>query len=105
MRRWGSGIYESDTVLDYCGDIGDQVETGLYTCLTMLEDRTRQDKSRWLAGTLTGIELLLLFERHHFSASASLHSEALIQSWRETFFSVWDGGWQDTNDAYTPGQI
>jgi hypothetical protein len=105
MGRWGSGLYQSDDTLDYFGDIGDQVETELYTCLAMLEDKTRQDKSHWLAGTLTGIEILLLFEQHHFSASGSLHHEELIQSWRETFFSAWDGDWQDEKGDYPYGQI
>jgi hypothetical protein len=91
MGRWGDGIYDSDSALDYFGSITDQVEREI---AYWFSPEHVMSNGYWLAQILAIIEIMLLFEQHDGGSSVYLENPKAVQRWREIFMGVWDESWQ-----------
>jgi hypothetical protein len=97
MGRWGDELYESDSALDFLSIITDKLERELAFLIS--PDQVIDD-THWLAQVLAVIEMILLFEQYDLGSSVYLQSEKAVHSWREVFFSVWDGEWEAKANYY-----
>jgi hypothetical protein len=96
MGRWGDDIYDSDDALEYLDTIIDLIQREVVYWFAPEQVLTGR---WWLAHALAVIEVILLFEQHEGYGGVHLESVPAVQRWRETFFTVWDGDWDDTNDS------
>lgn len=97
VGRWGDKINQSDTVLDFFGDLEHRMLRELLFWLQP-EELPGQDSEhcRWVAGVLSVIEMMLLFEQHE-GGSVHINHPTAVNRWRETFLGVWDGSWNSTD--------
>jgi hypothetical protein len=93
MGRWGDGIYDSDSALDYFATITDKFERELDYWFS---PEKIVHESWWLVQVLPAIEMILLFEGQDMGSSTYLENPEVLERWREAFFGVWDGDWKDT---------
>jgi hypothetical protein len=93
MGRWGTELYQSDSALDYQSLITDRLEREL---AYWLSPEQVINESWWLANVLAVIEIILLFEQYKIGSNVYLQKKRAVQRWRETFFGIWDGDWQDS---------
>jgi hypothetical protein len=64
MGRWGKGIYQSDSALDYFSTIADYIEREL---AYWFAPEHVSKSSGWLSQAIIPIELFLLIEYHPFA--------------------------------------
>lgn len=97
MGRWGSGIYDSDTALDYQSTITNMLHREVvFWCST----EQAQPTGHWLSNVLSPVELMLLFEQSNIDTDAYINSEKAVQRWQQTFLQIWDGDWRDQYESY-----
>src|SRR5689334_17041815 len=94
MGRWGDGIYESDSALDYFSTISDRFEREI---AYWFSSEHVIHNGYWLAQALAVIEIVLLFEQHDIGSTVYLENSNAIDRWREIFLGVWDESWQHDN--------
>lgn len=96
MGRWGDGIYESNSALDYFSTISDRFEREI---AYWFSPEHVIPNGYWLDEVFTVIETVVLFEQHDIGSTVYLENPNAVDRWRETFLSVWDGQWTH-DDAY-----
>jgi hypothetical protein len=90
MGRWGDGIYDSDSALDYFETIDNVLKREInYWCLP---EKVREHPT-WLENVLAVVEVMLLFDLHEIGGSLYLDAPQAVDRWREAFVRVWDGDW------------
>jgi hypothetical protein len=100
MGRWGKGIYESDSALDYFSTITDYVEREIAYWLSP-EQITKT--SHWVANLIAPLEIILLLEQDEVRSTVFMNQENLVERWRETFLGVWDSPWEP--DQYSRSEL
>lgn len=99
MGRWGKGIYQSDSALDYFSTISDYFERELAYQFAPEHVST---SSYWLSESIAPIEIFLLVEQNHVGSSFFEETRA-VERWREVFLNVWDGEWE--SERYLTSQL
>jgi hypothetical protein len=96
MGRSVGDIYDSSAAGNYASTIMDRVDREL---MYWFSPELVQNNSWWLLQALSGLEAMLLLEEHVIGVSfTSLHDAKTVRRWREAFFSVWDGTWEQRNE-------
>jgi hypothetical protein len=91
MGRWGDGIYEGDSAMDYFAIITEALDREInYLCIP----EKVFNKAWWLNDVLAAIEVLLLFDQYVRGSTVFLREPQIVIRWREAFFRVWDGDWE-----------
>ncbi|MEL7233178.1 MAG: hypothetical protein AAGK74_01700, partial [Chloroflexota bacterium] len=94
MGRWGDGIYESDSALDFFGMFVEERIKREMALLTSPEQVKHTEQ--WLVQVLSVIEVILLFHEHRIGSVVCLwEQEKLVKRWRNTVLKVWDSEWND----------
>lgn len=108
MGRWGDGLYESDSALDFFATITDRLEREAAYLFTpeniahwLMPEGDSLAPTWWLAKVMAVIEPIVLFASRDIGSSVFLQPTSLVSTWRKTFFTVWDGEWH-TGDASYP---
>src|SRR5687767_3584316 len=101
MGRFGYGIYDSDSNLGFLSGIKKfLLQEASYVFSP--EMGYVHLKILWLRDALTIIEIINVFAEpyeEHFGLPSFLEDYgAAVMRWREVFFRVWDGEWNDTPD-------
>ena len=91
MGRWGNGIYESDSALDYFGTISDRLEREI---AYWFSPEQVYEGSWWISRVMSPIEVILIFEQNHIGSTVYLSDEKAVLRWREIFLNVWDREWK-----------
>jgi hypothetical protein len=101
MGRWGDGIYESDSALDFF--FGTITKRLIRDMVFWFSPEQVDQSARWLTEVLTLIEIFLIFDELKIGtiADPSLHPSA-VKRWRRAFFKVWDAEW-DSPDLENAG--
>ena len=97
MGRWGKGIYESDDVLDMVDGI---YHSFMREIAYLMAPEQVDQCTRWLGEVITVIELMLLFDKHKVSSIHLIDQQTAIQRWQNTFLSVWNAEWNETEKDY-----
>lgn len=107
MGRWGDGLYESDSALEFFSTITDRLEREaayLFTAENIVHWFMPEGDSIaptwWLAKVMAVIEPIVLFVSRDIGSSVFLQPVSLVSTWREKFFTVWDGEWHTGDAAY-----
>jgi hypothetical protein len=90
MGRWGDGIYESDSALDYFSTISDRFEREM--AYFFCADQIAPDGSV-LERIMAVIEAILMLEQADMGSSVYLEDAEAVRHWRKLFLDVWDGDW------------
>jgi hypothetical protein len=102
MGRFGVGIYDSDRNMDFLFGIKKFLKQEAAYVFSPEQIEQRYSKTLWLRDALTIVEIINFFAEpyeEHFGLPAFLEDyDTAIMRWREAFFSVWDGEWNDTPD-------
>ncbi|MCA0454805.1 MAG: hypothetical protein LCI00_12605 [Chloroflexi bacterium] len=92
MGRWGKGIYDGDSPLDYFMSITDRIEREIEYWVS---PEQVANNGWWLSQVLTVMEIILLFEQHNIGlGGVPIRSNKLVQRWRSAFMPVWDTEWK-----------
>ena len=95
MGRWGDGLYESDSALDWFAvHIAARLERELIFRFAI--EKVKQD-TRWLSSVIPVIEIILLLMQHGKGIDVCIDDVAAIQRWRDVFLWVWDGEWDESD--------
>ncbi len=107
MGRWGDGLYESDSALDFFSTITDRLEREaayLFTAENIAHWFMPEDDSLaptwWLAKVMAVIEPIVLFISRDIGSSVFLQPANLLSTWRKQFFTIWDGDWKEGDNRY-----
>jgi hypothetical protein len=103
MTHYVSLIYSPDLDgIEYVALIRNRIERSLEACMSDFRTKPEDERSQWLGRMLNAVELILLFERHEPHPGIFLVDLASVRSWREAFFTIWDGDWQEEQRFYFP---
>lgn len=96
MGRWGKGIYESDSALDFFDKITFRF---LREIAYWLSSEQIVHDTFWIRRIITVLELMLLFDKNKIGSTVYLHDQQeAIKRWDTLFFKVWDAEWDDEED-------
>lgn len=96
MGRWGKGIYDGDSPLDYLSTITDRIEREIEYWVS--PEQVMQS-GWWLSQVLTVLEIILIFEQRKIGlGGVPIRSSQLVQRWRSTFMPIWDGEWKSEDN-------
>jgi hypothetical protein len=96
MGRWGVGIYESDTALDYFSEITALLEREI---AYWFAPEHVNNSGWWLAQVFTVVELVCLLDQVDSASTVFLAVENPSR-WRETILGVWDGDWENMSQEF-----
>jgi hypothetical protein len=100
MGRWGKGIYDSDSSLDYLSTITDFL---MKDVSHWFAPEQVYQSSKWLENALILIEIMLIFSEadHIASQSHLMDQHTAIRRWQEIFLRVWDAELEDTENHFS----
>jgi hypothetical protein len=84
MGSWGAEIFESDTALDFLGDIIDQIEKAIDRDLEAARTDTTIERP-----VMAAVAILRALAQNFKSAAICIHRKK-VQAWREEYFRWFD---------------
>ena len=101
MGRWGDGIYESDSSLDY---LAVTVSHTLERELThLIFPKQIKQSANWLFEVLTIIEIMLLFDRRKLDYNVLLHIDfkpEIVAHSKHVVLNIWDQQWDTQEKSF-----